>query len=143
MSGTAFSHRLFIGVLLDQRWPGSGITKDAGEQTMRSVVLLGMLLSAIPSAADAAVLVCRGSISQEWGYLSINTADGIECIITRRVGMQTVLNICGSKRCMVTGVGSDQEGAYQYLNGLIAVEIDTLQWGQPEPKPLGDPTLSE
>jgi hypothetical protein len=109
---------------------------------MRSIVLLGILLSAM-SSAQASVIVCRGSISQEWGYLSITTSDGIECIITRRVGMQTVINTCGGKRCKVTGVGSNQEGVSQYIEGLIAVDVDTLQWGEREPKPLGDPTLSE
>jgi hypothetical protein len=108
---------------------------------MRSALLLGMLL--LNGAAEAGVIVCRGSISQEWGYLSIFTADGLECIITRRVGMQTVANVCGKQRCKVTGIVSGQDGAYQYLDGLIAIDIDTLQWGQPEPKPLGDPTLSE
>ena len=97
---------------------------------MRLVVLLGMLLSAITPAAHATVLVCRGSISQEWGYLSITTADGIECIITRRVGMQTVISTCGDKRCKVTGVISGQQTIYQYIDGLIAVEVDPLQWGR-------------
>src|SRR5215813_9829500 len=77
------------------------ITTHYGGQTMRSAVLLGMLLSAFPPAAHATVLVCRGSISQEWGYLTITTEEGIECIVTRRVGMQTVINICGGKRCKV------------------------------------------
>jgi hypothetical protein len=36
---------------------------------MRSFVLLGMLLCAIPSAADATDIVCRGPIIREWGYL--------------------------------------------------------------------------
>ena len=93
------------------------------------VVLLGMLLSAITPAAHATVLVCRGSISQEWGYLSITTADGIECIITRRVGMQTVISTCGDKRCKVTGVFNGQQSTHQYIDGLIAVEVDPLQWG--------------
>ena len=70
---------------------------------MRCLGLLGMLLSAIP-AAQATALVCRGSINQEWGYLTITTEEGIECIITRRVGMQTVVSTCGDKRCKVTGV---------------------------------------
>jgi hypothetical protein len=96
---------------------------------VRLVVLLGMLLSAIPPAAHATVLVCRGSISQEWGYLSITTADGIECIITRRVGMQTVISTCGDKRCKVTGVISGQQSIHQYIDGLIAVEVDPLQRG--------------
>ena len=111
---------------------------------MRSIVLLGMLLLAIPTAADASVIVCRGSIVQQGGYLSIITADGIECIVTRRVGMQKVVDICGAKRCKVTGVYSEQEGSYsQYIEGLIAVDIDTLKWGTAEPKQLGDPALSE
>jgi hypothetical protein len=119
------------------------ITKGTGSGTMRSVVLVGMLLFAIPSAADATVIVCRGPIIQEWGYLSIVTAEGIECIITRRVGMQTVINVCGDKRCKVTGVISDEQALYQYVDGLIAVEIDPLQWGMAETKRLGDPTLSQ
>jgi hypothetical protein len=103
-----------------------------------------MLLFAIPAAADASVIVCRGSIVQEGGYLSIITADGIECIVTRRVGMQKVVDICGAKRCKVTGVYIEQEGSYsQYIEGLIAIDIDTLQWGAAEPKLLGDPALSE
>jgi hypothetical protein len=61
---------------------------------MRSFVLLGMLLCAIPSAADAANIVCRGQIIREWGYLSIMSTEGTECIITRRVGMQTVQHAC-------------------------------------------------
>jgi hypothetical protein len=120
---------------------------------MRSVVvLLGMLLVAT-SSAEASMIVCRGSIIQEWGYLSIVTADGMECIVTRRVGMQTVMNICGDKRCKVTGVISDQQPVslyqyieqplHQYIDGLIAVEIDPLQWGTLDPKRLGDPTLSQ
>jgi hypothetical protein len=109
---------------------------------MRSIVLLGILLSAI-SSAEASVIVCRGSIVQQWGYLSIITAEGIECIITRRVGMQRVVDICGAKRCKVTGVYSEQDGSDQYIEGLIAVDIDTLQWGTMEPKRLGDPALSE
>jgi len=95
---------------------------------VRILVLLGMLLCALP-AAHATVLVCRGSIIQEWGYLTITTADGIECIITRRVGMQTVISTCGDKRCKVTGVISGQQTIYQYIDGLIAVEVDPLQWG--------------
>jgi len=111
---------------------------------MRSIVLLGMLLFAIPTAVDASVIVCRGSIVKEGGYLSIITADGIECIVTRRVAMQKVVDICGAKRCKVTGVYSEQEGSYsQYIEGLIAVDIDTLQWGAAEPKQLGDPALSD
>jgi hypothetical protein len=110
---------------------------------MRSIVLLGMLLFAAPHAADASVIVCRGSIVQEWGYLSITTADGIECIITQRVGMQTVVNACGAKRCKVTGVYSEQGGTYEYIERLIAVEIDALQWGTLEPIRLGDPALSQ
>jgi hypothetical protein len=93
---------------------------------MRSVVLLGLL---IPSAANATDIVCRGSITQEWGYLSITTTEGIECIITRRVGMQTVIDTCGPKRCKVTGVYLEREGLYQYVEGLTSVEIDALQWG--------------
>jgi hypothetical protein len=96
---------------------------------VRIVVLLGMLLSALPAAAHATVLVCRGSIIQEWGYLTITTADGIECIITRRVGMQTVISTCGDKRCKVTGVISGQQSEHQYIDGLIAVEVDPLQLG--------------
>lgn len=95
---------------------------------MRILVLLGMLLCALP-AAHATVLVCRGSIIQEWGYLTITTADGIECIITRRVGMQTVISTCGDKRCKVTGVISGQQSIHQYIDGLIAVEVDPLQRG--------------
>ena len=95
---------------------------------MRYVVLLGMLLSAIP-AAQATALVCRGSINQEWGYLTITTEDGIECIITRRVGMQTIVSTCGDKRCKVTGVFNGQQSTHQYIDGLIAVEVDPLQWG--------------
>ena len=95
---------------------------------MRILVLLGMLLCALP-AAHATVLVCRGSIIQEWGYLTITTADGIECIITRRVGMQTVISTCGDKRCKVTGVFNGQQSTHQYIDGLIAVEVDPLQWG--------------
>ena len=96
---------------------------------MRILVLLGMLLSALPAAAHATVLVCRGSINQEWGYLTITTEDGIECIITRRVGMQTVVSTCGDKRCKVTGVFNGQQSTHQYIDGLIAVEVDPLQWG--------------
>ena len=95
---------------------------------MRILVLLGMLLCALP-AAHATVLVCRGSIIQEWGYLTITTADGIECIITRRVGMQTIISTCGDKRCKVTGVINGQQSTHQYIDGLIAVEVDSLQWG--------------
>ena len=97
---------------------------------MRHVVLLGMLLSAIPLTAQATALVCRGSINQEWGYLTITTEDGIECIITRRVGMQTVISTCGDKRCKVTGVINGQQSTRQYIDGLIAVEVDPLQRGQ-------------
>jgi len=96
---------------------------------VRILVLLGMLLSALPAAAHATVLVCRGSIIQEWGYLTITTADGIECIITRRVGMQTIISTCGDKRCKVTGVINGQQSTHQYIDGLIAVEVDSLQWG--------------
>ena len=96
---------------------------------MRILVLLGMLLCALP-AAHATVLVCRGSIIQEWGYLTITTADGIECIITRRVGMQTVISTCGDKRCKVTGVFNGQQSTHQYIDGLIAVEVDPLQRGK-------------
>jgi hypothetical protein len=110
---------------------------------MRSIVLLGMLLFAASHAADASVIVCRGSIVQEWGYLSITTADGIECIITQRVGMQTVVNACGAKRCKVTGVYTEQGGSSEYIEGLITIEIDTLQWGTVEPKRLGDPALPD
>jgi len=106
---------------------------------MRVLVLLGILLCAM-SSARASVIVCSGSIIQEWGYLTILTSNGLECIVTRRVGMQTVLNICGDKHCKVTGVNSDQDGSYQYIQGLIGVEIDT-QWKTSEPKRLGDPTL--
>ena len=95
---------------------------------MRCVVLLGMLLSAIP-AAQATALVCRGSINQEWGYVTITTEDGTECIITRRVGMQTVIDVCGDKRCKVTGVINGQQSIHQYIDGLIAVEVDPLQRG--------------
>jgi len=109
---------------------------------MRSIVLLGILLTVI-SPAKASVIVCRGSIVQEWGYLSIITTEGFECIITRRVGMQRVVDICGAKRCKVTGVYSEQGGSYEYIEGLIGVDIDTLQWGTLEPKRLGDPALSE
>ena len=83
------------------------------------------------------------------------TTEGIECIVTRRVGMQAVINACGDKRCKVTGVTSDEqplyqyslyqyieEPRYQYIDALIAVEIDPLQWGTLDPKRLGDPTLS-
>lgn len=104
---------------------------------MRSIVILGILLSAM-SSATASVVVCRGAISQEWGYLSITTWEGVECIITRRIGMQTVINACGDKQCKVTGVSSNQEGVYQYIDRLIAVEIETLLWGGLEPKRLGD-----
>lgn len=111
---------------------------------MRNVVVLLALSLFAMSSAQASVLVCRGSIVEEWGYLSITTTEGIECIITRRVGMQTVINICGNKRCKVTGVISgDEQPLYQYIDGVIAVEIDTLQWGTLEPKRLGDPTLSQ
>jgi hypothetical protein len=125
---------------------------------MRSAVLLAILLSAV-SWAHASVIVCRGSISQEWGYLTITNEDGVECVVTRRVGMQTVLDVCGGKRCRVTGVSTSQGGVSQYVDGLIAVEIDPLQWEGPkplgeaameaifnpdfEPKRLGDPALSE
>jgi hypothetical protein len=87
-----------------------------------------MLLSAIP-AAQATILVCRGSITQEWGYLTITTVDGIECIITRRVGMETVISTCGDKRCKVTAVINGQQSTHQYIDKLIAVEVDPLQWG--------------
>jgi hypothetical protein len=107
-------------------------------QTMRSAILLAILLSAV-SSAHASVIVCRGSISQEWGYLTITNEDGVECVVTRRVGMQTVLDVCGGKRCNVTGVSSPQEGVYQYVEGLIAVEIDPVQWK--EPKPLGEAAI--
>ena len=106
-----------------------------------------MLLSAISSAASATVQVCRGSIIQEWGYLAIMTEDGTECIVTRRVGMQTVLDACGAKRCKVTGVVTEYEQPIylhpvtEYIERLIAVEIDPLQWGTLEPKRLGDPAL--
>src|SRR5262249_199701 len=96
---------------------------------MRYVVLLGILLSAIP-AAQATALVCRGSINQEWGDPTITTEDGIECIVTRRVGMQTVISTCGDKRCKVTGLINGQQSTHQYIDGLIAVEVDPLQRGQ-------------
>jgi len=111
---------------------------------MRSAILVGMLLWAI-SSAHASVIVCRGSISQEWGYLTITNEDGVECVVTRRVGMQTVINTCGGKRCKVTGILTDHEQPIylhpitEYVEGLIAVEIDPLQWK--EPKRLGDPSL--
>jgi hypothetical protein len=54
-----------------------------------------------------------------------------------------VMNICGNKRCKVTGVINDEQPLYQYIDGLIAVEIDPLQWGTLDPKRLGDPTLSQ
>ena len=125
---------------------------------MRSAVLLGMLLYAM-SSAQAAIIVCRGTISQEWGYLTITNEDGVECVVTRRVGMQTVLDVCGGKRCKITGASTPQEGVYQYVEGLIAVEIDPVQWNEPkplgaaameaifnaesDPKRVGDPALSE
>ena len=118
------------------------IAKNGGKPMRTVVVLLGMLL-VVTSSAKASIIVCRGSIIQEWGYLSIVTTGGIECIITRRVGMQTVMNICGDKRCKVTGVISDEQPLYQYIDGLITVEIDPLQWGTLDPKRLGDPTLSQ
>jgi hypothetical protein len=105
---------------------------------MRSAVLLAILLSAALSA-HASVIVCRGSISQEWGYVTITTEDGIECVVTRRVGMQTVLDVCGGKRCKVTGVSTPQGGVSEYVEGLIAVEIDPVQWK--EPKPLGEAAM--
>jgi hypothetical protein len=43
--------------------------------------------------------------------------------------MQTVISTCGDKRCKVTGVISGQQSIYQYIDGLIAVEVDPLQWG--------------
>ncbi len=86
------------------------IAKNGGKPMRTVVVLLGMLL-VVTSSAKASIIVCRGSIIQEWGYLSIVTTGGIECIITRRVGMQTVMNICGDKRCKVTGVISVQNRA--------------------------------
>jgi hypothetical protein len=113
---------------------------------MRSVILLGMLLSAISPAAGASTQVCRGSISQEWGYLTLVTEDGTECVITRRVGMQTVINICGDRRCKVTGVIGGPQPVYQmhlYIERLIAVEPDAVQWRTLEPQRLGDPTLSQ
>jgi hypothetical protein len=85
--------------------------------------------------------VCRGSISQEWGYLTITNEDGVECVVTRRVGMQTVVDVCGDKRCKVTGASTPQGGVYQYVEGLIAVEIDQVQWK--EPKPLGEAAISQ
>ena len=125
---------------------------------MRSAILLGMLLYAM-SSAQAAVIVCGGTISQEWGYLTITNEDGVECVITRRVGMQTVVNVCGGKRCKVTAVSTPQGGVYQYVEGLIAVEIDPVQWNEPkslgeaameaifnpdfDPKRVRDPALSE
>ena len=116
---------------------------------MRSViVLLGMLLFAT-SSTKASIIVCRGSIIQEWGYLSIVTTEGIECIVTRRVGMEIVKNICGDKRCKVTGVISDERPRINISispcikHDLIAVEIDPLQWGTLDPKRLGDPRLSQ
>jgi hypothetical protein len=105
---------------------------------MRSAVLLGMLLYAM-SSAQAAVIVCRGTISQEWGYLTITNEDGVECVITRRVGMQTVVDVCSGKRCKVTAVSTPQGGVYQYVEGLIAVEIDPLQWKGPEPLGVAAP----
>jgi hypothetical protein len=98
---------------------------STGEK-MRSAILLAILLSTALSA-HASVIVCRGSISQEWGYLTITNEDGVECVVTRRVGMQTVLDVCGGKRCKVTGVSTPQEGVNQYVEGLIAVEIDLLR----------------
>ena len=96
---------------------------------MQSFVMLGMLLCAIPSAADATNIVCRGQIIREWGYVSVMSTEGTECIITRRVGMQTVVSTCGDKRCKVTGVINGQQSTHQYIDGLIAVEVDPLQWG--------------
>src|SRR5262245_39511999 len=125
---------------------------------MRSAILLGMLLCAM-SSAQAAVIVCRGTISQEWGYLTITNEDGVECVVTRRVGMQTVLDVCGGKRCKVTAVSTPQGDVSQYVEGLIAVEIDPVQWKGPkplgeaameaiyspdsDPKRIGDPALSD
>jgi hypothetical protein len=43
--------------------------------------------------------------------------------------MQTVISTCGDKRCKVTGVISGQQSIHQYIDGLIAVEVDPLQWG--------------
>src|SRR5262249_47758083 len=108
---------------------------------MRAIVLLGILLCAM-SSARASVIVCSGSIIQEWGYLTILTSSGFECIVTRRVGLETGLGIGGDKHGKVTGVNSDQEGSYQYIQGLIGVEIDT-QWKTPEAERLGDPTFWE
>jgi hypothetical protein len=62
------------------------------------------------------------------------STEGTECIITRRVGMQTVIDTCGPKRCKVY---HDHGGMYQYIEGLISVEIAA------EPERLGDPTLSQ
>ena len=105
---------------------------------MRSAVLLGMLLYAM-SSAQAAVIVCRGTVSQEWGYLTITNEDGVECVITRRVGMQTVVDVCSGKRCKVTAVSTPQGGVYQYVEGLIAVEIDPMQWKGIEPLSVAAP----
>ena len=93
-------------------------------------LLSGMLLL-IVSSAQASVLVCRGAITQEWGFLSIFTPEGYECIITRRVGMDLVLNVCGNKRCQVTGFVSGQDSSLQYIDDLIAVQLDPVQWSEP------------
>jgi hypothetical protein len=103
-------------------------------KAMRSAILVGMLLCSM-SSAQASVIICRGTISQEWGYLTITNEDGVECIITRRVGMQTVVNVCGDKRCKVTAVSTPQGVVSQYVEGLTAIEVDPVQWN--EPKPLG------
>ena len=93
-------------------------------------LLLAMLLLTV-SSAQASVLVCRGAITEEWGYLSISTPEGYECIITRRVGMDQVLNVCGRKRCQVVGIVDGREGSLQYVEGVIATLVDPVQWSEP------------
>jgi hypothetical protein len=93
-------------------------------------LLSGMLLLVL-SSAQASVLVCRGAITEEWGYLSILTAEGYECIITKRVGMDRVLNVCGKKRCQVFGIVDGREGSLQYVEGVLATMVDPVQWSEP------------
>jgi hypothetical protein len=93
-------------------------------------LLFGIFLLTV-SSAQASVLVCRGAITEEWGYLSIFTPEGYECIITRRVGMDQVLSVCGNGRCQVVGIVNSRGDSLQYVEVLIAVQVDPLQRSEP------------
>ena len=60
-------------------------------------------------------------------HRSARRRGGVACGGTRAAA---VIDVCGDKRCQVTGVINGQQSIHQYIDGLIAVEVDPLQRGQ-------------